>query len=85
MASSDPSSGSAHQDIKQQFEKVTNSNTYCWIVLLVCIIGAILAFALHEGTQYSDKFFLVLAVFAIGILINGNQLRKNYLKKKEKH
>ena len=84
MTSLDPSSGSSPNDLKQQFEKVTNSNIYCWIVLLICIIGVILAFAFHEGNQYSDKFFLILAVLAIGIIINGNQLRKNYSKKKEK-
>ncbi|SEA12504.1 hypothetical protein SAMN05192529_108164 [Arachidicoccus rhizosphaerae] len=83
MDSLDTSSGTS-RDLKQQFEKVVNSNVYCWLALLICIIGAILEFYFHEGTRYSDKFFLVLAIFVIGILINGNQLRKNYVKKKEK-
>ena len=70
------------ENLKARIEKVSNSNAYCWIILLICLIGVICAFVLHAGKPYSDKFFLVLAIFAIGIIINGNQLRKNYLKKK---
>lgn len=80
---SEPHSDQRPENIKKQFENITNSNAYCWIVLLACLIGIILAFVFHEGTQYSDKFFLVLAVLAIGLIVNANQLRKNYLKKKD--
>lgn len=71
-------------DLKERIEKVTNSNIYCWLILLIGAIGIIMMFLYHEGRQYSDKFFLVLAVFVIAMIINVNQLRKNFLKNKEK-
>ena len=71
-------------NLKENIEKLSNSNAYCWIVLLACSIGIIMAFVMHEGTKYSDKFFILLAILTIGILININQLRKNYLHEKEK-
>lgn len=83
MASLDPNKPESPQDIKQQFEKVTNSNTYCWIVLIACLTGIALAFYKHYGVPYTDKFFLLIAILAIGVIINVNQLRKNYLKKKQ--
>lgn len=71
-------------DLKERIEKVTNSNIYCWLILIISVIGIILMFLYHKGQQYSDKFFLILAVFVIAMIINVNQLRKNYLKNKEK-
>ncbi|UAY54492.1 hypothetical protein [Arachidicoccus terrestris] len=71
-------------DLKERIEKVTHSNIYCWLMLLIGAICIFMMFLYHEGQRYSDKFFLVLAVFVIAILINVNQLRKNYLKNKEK-
>lgn len=71
-------------DLKERIERVTNSNIYCWLILLIGTIGIIMMFLYHEGQQYSDKFFLILAVFVIAMIINVNQLRKNYLKNREK-
>ena len=83
MAFLDPNKPQSPEDIKQQFEKVTNSNTYCWIVLIACVGGIGMAFIEHKGPDYSDKFFLLISILAIGVIINVNQLRKNYQHKKE--
>lgn len=77
-------SNDSGDNLKEKLERLTSSNVYCWVVLIAAVVAIIMAFILHEGTKYSDKFFLVLAILVIGILINVNQLRKNYLNKKDK-
>lgn len=81
--SSEPQTDQPLDSIKGSIEKFSNSNAYCWVVLSACLVGLALAFVFHEDTQYSDKFFLLLAILTIGVIININQLRKNYLKRKE--
>lgn len=80
--SSEPQTDQPLDNIKGSIEKISNSNAYCWIVLSACLVGLVLAFVFHQGTQYSDKFFLLLAILTIGVIINTNQLRKNYLRRK---
>lgn len=70
-------------NLKDKIEKLINSNVYCWTVIGVATAGIIMQFLYHEGTKYSDKFFIVLAIMLLAIGVNIFQLRKNYLKKRQ--
>lgn len=70
------------ENLKEKFEKVTNSNGYSALVLAVGVIGLILELLFHKGVKYADKDLLLMLLYVFCIATSLYRLRKNYLKKR---